>query len=71
MIKILPNKLAKKCLKHSEGFNVCPTKTFQGHNPQILLREANTIVSQKVDRILLQKPYSSLNIVVNKPSILP
>ena len=39
-------------LNHSAGFNVCPTKMFQGHNPQILLHEANTIVSQTVDRLL-------------------
>ena len=58
-------------LKHSGGFNVCPTKMFQGHNPHILLSEANTIVTQTVDRLLLQKPYSRQNVVVNKPSILP
>ena len=50
-------------LNHSAGFNVCPTKMFQGHNPQILLHEANTIVSQTVDRLLLQKPYSCPNVV--------
>ena len=32
-------------LKHRGRFNVCPTKTIQGHNPEILLREANTVVS--------------------------
>ena len=58
-------------LNHSGGFNVCPTKTFQVHNPQILLREANTMVLQTVDRLLLQKPYSRPNVVVKKPSILP
>ena len=58
-------------LKHSGNFNVCPTETFHGHNPQILLGEANTIVSQTEERLLLQKPYSPPNVAVNKPSILP
>ena len=58
-------------LKHGGGFNVFPTKTFQGHNPQILVHEPNTIVSQTVDWLLLQKPYSRPNVVVKKPSILP